>query len=220
MTISRALGLVALVLIAIVVAVLWIDMPLARALARFDMARALFRSKPLGLPILPGISLAVLFLGLAVMVAGRPLPRWLVAGSLAAVALLTSLYVTEDVLKPIFGRVVPSVALRGHVSGFHWLRSGSPYQSFPSGHSVQAASVVAVMWSFYPRLRLVMLAGFAVMAGALMLGQWHFLGDILAGGLVGALAGAAVVGTWRALSGVVARRQGRGPRSGKVRRDA
>lgn len=220
MTFIRALGLVGLALIAIVVAVHWIDVPLARELARFDMARALFRSKPLALPILPGLSLAILLLGLAVLVAGRPLPRWLVAGSLAALALLTSLYVTEEVLKPVFGRVVPSVALRGHVSGFHWLRSGSPYLSFPSGHSVQAASVVAVMWRFYPRLRLLMLAGFAVMAGALMLGQWHYLGDILAGGLVGALAGAGVVGIWHALSGVAARRQRRGPPAGEVRRDA
>lgn len=220
MTLSRALGLVGLVLIAIVVAVRWIDLPLARELAQFDLARALFRSKPLGLPILPGLSLAVLVLGLVVLVTGRPLPRWLVAGSLAAVALLSSLYVTEEFLKPVFGRVIPSVALRGHVSGFHWLRSGSPYQSFPSGHSVQAASVVAVMWGFYPRLRRWMLAACAVLAAALMLGEWHYLGDILAGGLVGTLAGAGVVGIWHGLSRVAEQRQSRSPGTKRSRRDA
>lgn len=201
MSVTRAFGLLALVLLAIVVAVLWVDVPLSQALSHFGFARAVFRSRPLALPVLPVLSFVVLALGVGLKLAGRPLPRWLVAGSLAAVALLASLWLTEEVFKPIFGRVIPSVALRGHESGFHWLRRGAPFQSFPSGHSVQASAIIAVFWGFYPKLRGLMVAGFALIAVALMVGEWHYLGDIIAGGLVGTLGGIAVVRLWGLVRG-------------------
>lgn len=72
--------------------------------------------------------------------------------------------------------------------------------AFPSGHAVQIVSVGSVFLMGYPRYRAAWLALMGIGLVALVLGNWHFVGDVLAGSLVGACAGIATTVLWRSRS--------------------
>ena len=190
------LGCLAL-LVGIVVSVLWIDRPLAEGLAKFGLGLDLFSSDPVKWPVMIYLGYVGVALGAGYVIAGWHRPRWVEAAMLAGLALLLGNLLTHDLLKPIFGRTVPSEYLRTGRHGFHWFHGGSRFEAFPSGHSTQAMAMLSVVWAFYPRLRWLCAVLMAVLAMALMLGQWHFLGDILAGSCVGAMAGVVVLAVWR-----------------------
>jgi hypothetical protein len=50
-------------------------------------------------------------------------------------------------------------------------------------------AVVSILWLNYPRLRVLLALAAALEAFLLVDLQWHFLGDVLAGGFVGMLGG-------------------------------
>ncbi len=187
--------------LATLVSVLWIDRPLALFFAQFHLGHAVFTNPSLTLPVMIVIAWAGVLTGAEFLVARRPMPRWIEAGMLAGIALLASLWLTHEVLKPIFGRSVPSLLIQRGQYGFHWFHHGHPFGSFPSGHTDQAAAILTVAWLYFPRWRWVYLGLLGLLALALMLGQWHFLGDILAGAMVGAGAGALAVRLWRVARG-------------------
>jgi membrane-associated phospholipid phosphatase len=103
----------------------------------------------------------------------------------------------KNELKWIFGRSWPESwknnpsFIRDHVYGFHWFEGGGIYNSFPSGHMTLAAAILSVLWMGYPRWR----AAYGVMAGVAATGlvgsNFHFLGDVVAGGFLGATIGIA-----------------------------
>lgn len=78
--------------------------------------------------------------------------------------------------------------LRDHAYGFHFFHSGVAYQSFPSGHTTVAVAAMTAIWIAFPRLiwrGLAVLVIAAVVIG--LLGEnYHFLGDCIAGGWLGA----------------------------------
>ena len=101
----------------------------------------------------------------------------------------------KDALKYIFGRYWPNTCsnnnlslLHDHAYGFHFFHSGVAYQSFPSGNTTVAVAAMTAVWIAYPRpaLRcLAILVAVAVVIG--LLGEnYHFLGDCIAGGWLGA----------------------------------
>lgn len=199
-TLQRGFLFSLFMLVAITLSVRFIDRPLAEALAETHLARAWLVGPEVQWPVLEVLSYAALVIGVAHLVVGRPLPRWTVAGMLAGLALVVSLALVENVLKPIFGRTVPSVLLKSGRGGFHWFRYGGALQSFPSGHSDQAAAILTVLWHYYPRGRWLYIAAVVLLAIALMLGEWHFLGDIVAGCLVGVWVGVIVQQGWAAVT--------------------
>lgn len=182
---------------AIVVSILWIDRPLARAFAVFRLGHEVFSSSTVTQPVMLALAYAGLALGLGFLATGRRLPRWVEAAMLAGIALLAGLWLTHEVLKPIFGRTLPSYYLRTGRHGFHWFQ-GSARGAFPSGHSVQASAMLTVLWVYYPRWRWLCIVAMAVLAVALMLGQWHYLSDIMAGTGVGVATASAAIGLWHA----------------------
>ena len=189
-------------LAGITASVLWIDLPLARFFAGFGLWHAVFTSAPVKLPVMTILAAVGPLVGLSFLVAGRKLPRWAEAAMLAGIAMLVSQWLTHDLLKPAFGRVVPSIYLETGRHGFYWFHGGLSYGSFPSGHSVEAAAMLAVASAYYPRGQWAYGAMMALLALALMLGQWHYLGDILAGATVGSIIAVGTMSAWRrALSG-------------------
>jgi membrane-associated phospholipid phosphatase len=63
-------------------------------------------------------------------------------------------YLAKVVLKWVFGRVNTRYWLENRQSyEFHWFNSGDGFESFPSGHMLVAATLLAVCWRFYPRFR-------------------------------------------------------------------
>jgi membrane-associated phospholipid phosphatase len=124
-------------------------------------------------------------------------------GETLAIACLVSMcaYVANDhVLKVFFG--VPNTAdvvLHGAAHTFNfWM--GSDNGSFPSGHMVLAGAFAGVFMRLYKasiRLFLVLLL---IAAGLLLVGDWHFLSDIIAGAFLGTSAGVLAGEGWAAHS--------------------
>jgi len=104
----------------------------------------------------------------------------------------------KDQLKFVFGRSWPTSG--GHhrpsligdgTYGFHWLHGGNVYQSFPSGHMGAACALLSVLWLCYPRGRPLLAAAALAIAAGLIGGNYHFLGDVIAGAFVGGSVGLA-----------------------------
>jgi len=104
-----------------------------------------------------------------------------------AIACLTSICaygVNDHVLKIFFGVPSPTEVVHGAIHGFNfWL--GSEGSSFPSGHMVLAGAFAGVFMRFnkasiWPLAALLLLA-----AGLLLVGDWHFPSDVVAGTFFG-----------------------------------
>ncbi len=96
--------------------------------------------------------------------------------------------------KIIFGRTWPETWTKDNLSwisdgveAFHPFSLSNSFHSFPSGHALLTFAFASLFWRFAPQYRLVwFLCMIAVIIG--QLGQnYHYLGDLLAGGLIGTL---------------------------------
>jgi membrane-associated phospholipid phosphatase len=192
----------------IVVSIRYIDRPLARLTAEFHLFQALLNRAPVELPAMIALACLAVLLGGSYLAAGKRLPKWLVAGMLAGFALLWSLCLTEFLLKPLFGRTLPTAYLQNGQYGFHWFHLGNAFGSFPSGHADQATAILSVLWVFYPRWRWGYAGALVLGAFALVLGEWHFLSDIIAGSFIGTVSGVLMMQIWKAVEA-----QNQGPRS-------
>lgn len=185
----------------VLVSVYFVDRPLAQAMAQFDFFQALLARAPVGFPLMKLLAGVAVLVGASYLAAGKAMPKWVEAGMLVGVALVLSLCLTEFVLKPVFGRMHPFDYLQSGQYGFYWFHTGDMFGSFPSGHTDQATSIVSVLWVFYPRGRWFYLGFLTLLASALMIGEWHFLSDIIAGGFIGTAAGVLTMRAWSAIGG-------------------
>jgi len=78
--------------------------------------------------------------------------------------------------------------LHGAQHVFHLL-GGSSRSSFPSGHMVLAGSFAGVFMRFYRNTIVPFSTLLLIAAALLILGDWHFLSDVIAGTFVGVSAG-------------------------------
>ena len=87
------------------------------------------------------------------------------------------------------GRPNPSYFGNG-VYGFFPFHGGQGYASFPSGHTAAATAFAGSLWFLWPQLRwLGILLTLCVVIG-LLGADYHWLSDIIAGGVLGATTGA------------------------------
>jgi membrane-associated phospholipid phosphatase len=119
-----------------------------------------------------------------------------------AIACLTSICaygINDHVLKVFFGVPNPRDVMHGAKHSFNlWI--GSANSSFPSGHMVLAAAFSGVFMrlnkaSVWPLCALLLLA-----AALLLVGDWHFLSDLIAGSFLGLSAGILAGEGWAAHS--------------------
>ncbi|HUZ65060.1 MAG TPA: phosphatase PAP2 family protein [Acetobacteraceae bacterium] len=118
---------------------------------------------------------------------------------LAALSYIVGIAVKNE-LKFVFGRTWPETWVHNNPSfigtgayGFHFFHGGAGWASFPSGHTTAITSVMAVLWLMMPRWR-PLWAGLAVAVAVGLLGMdYHFLGDIIAGGFLGTAVGVGTV---------------------------
>ncbi len=102
----------------------------------------------------------------------------------------------KDMLKIAFGRTWPETFTCGNPSfirdaayGFAPFHGGQGWASFPSGHDMVVFAAAGCLWVLLPRLRtLYMLAAVLVSVG-LLVADFHWLSDIVAGGLFGWIIG-------------------------------
>jgi membrane-associated phospholipid phosphatase len=141
---------------------------------------------------------ALVVAALAAFWGWRPTPR---AWSAIACALSVTIAVTfKDELKDAFGRTWPESWLhtnpsliRDGVYGFTPFHGGEGWASFPSGHTAAIGAVAGVLWWREPERRwlwalLVVLTGIGLVGG-----NFHFLGDVIAGGYLGFACGRATL---------------------------
>jgi membrane-associated phospholipid phosphatase len=132
-------------------------------------------------------SVVVLALVLARLTRGH-LSRLGEALGVACLASICAYEVNDQVLKPFFGVSTPLEVVHGARHGFN-LAMGTAGSSFPSGHMVLAGAFAGAFMRLYPAgTRL--LAGLLLLAAALLVvGDWHFISDVIMGAFIGVSAG-------------------------------
>jgi membrane-associated phospholipid phosphatase len=192
-----ARSLIALLLCATMVTFCYfvVDQPVAFYVHQHNFARdAVLNWLTYPPPILQTLVPAVL-VGLMVRRAWGPFRRWERALLAASVGLVLADQFRET-LAYGFGRYWPETWVHDNPSligsgayGFHPFHSGAAYGSFPSGHTARTLAVAAVIWIVYPRWRWASVAAsMAVIVGLLGM-NYHFVGDVIAGGFVGGIVG-------------------------------
>lgn len=106
----------------------------------------------------------------------------LVLGSTSAIA---SFAANDLLLKPLFGRKNVGDFLYDQSHYGFSLFHGNWASSFPSGHMAIVAAFVSVMCHYFPRHRLAYVIFAAFSGFVLLLGEWHFVSDLIAGAFFG-----------------------------------
>jgi membrane-associated phospholipid phosphatase len=173
----------------VAVSIAFLDRPLAELAAGQELHLR-------GLSLLTSVPGAMVPAALAVpFIATFATPRlrapqlWAILTRLAASVIWTAAAI-ELILKRIFGRLPPPAWIQGHAFGFHWFNGNdAQFGSFPSGEAGITMAAISVLWLNYPRMRLLLALAAGVEAFLLVDLQWHYLGDVVGGGLVGTLGG-------------------------------
>ncbi|HET6421829.1 MAG TPA: phosphatase PAP2 family protein [Geobacteraceae bacterium] len=95
-------------------------------------------------------------------------------------------FLLKSFLKDLFGKVTTRAWLKQkYLYGFHWLDGGSDFSGFPSGHMLLFMVLALGVIRFYPRFRSASIGFLLLLAVALIVTDYHFLSDIIAGALLG-----------------------------------
>jgi PAP2 superfamily len=138
-------------------------------------------------------SAVVLGLILARLMRGH-LSRLAEAFGLACLASICAYGVNDQVLKPFFGVRVPAAVVHGARHAFFAMSFVDG--SFPSGHMVLAGAFAGVFMRLY-RVSIGPLAALLLAAAVLLVvGDWHFVSDVIAGTFVGLSAGFLAAEVW------------------------
>jgi len=190
-------SLLALSLGSVVVALCYffIDPPVARAVHGRDHSLDwLLKALTLPPPVIEAWVPAVL-VALALRRAFGPLTRWERTLLAASVAVVLADQFRES-LSMVFGRSWPetwiddnSSLIRDGDSAFHFFDSGAGGSSFPSGHTARMAALVAPFWLAYRWTRPVGVLVVLLTAVGLVGMNYHYVGDVVAGGLIGFVVG-------------------------------
>ena len=82
----------------------------------------------------------------------------------------------------------PSLIANG-VYGFHPFHFGIAYDAFPSGHAAVICSVTVILWLGHPRWRWWYAMVCLCLCAALVGLNYHFVGDVIAGAVLGCVTG-------------------------------
>ena len=116
---------------------------------------------------------------------------------LACLSSICAYAINDGTLKFIFGVPNPTAMLDGARHSFHFLK-GSPSCGFPSGHMVLAGAFAGVFMRLYRR-SILPLSGLLLVAVVLLIvGDWHFISDVIAGTFLGVSAGLLAGEVWLA----------------------
>jgi membrane-associated phospholipid phosphatase len=104
---------------------------------------------------------------------------------LGSASAIIAFFLNDLLLKPIFGRGDVDVFLYypSHY-GFAPFHGGWGY-SFPSGHMAIVTAFTSVTWRYFPRGYPFYIAFVGITAVVLLVGEWHFVSDLIAGAFWG-----------------------------------
>jgi membrane-associated phospholipid phosphatase len=139
-------------------------------------------------------SAVVLALILARLMRGH-ISRFAEILAIACLASICAYGINDQVLKPFFGVRPPSAVVHGGRHSFNFLM-GLPGSSFPSGHMVLVGAFAGVFMRLYRASVPPLSALLLIAAVLLVLGDWHFLSDVIAGAFLGVSAGILAAEGW------------------------
>jgi len=176
------------ILASIYACISWLDAPIAFYFLKYASPLSGL-GRAFGSTILVSAEITlIVFLSLARILRGI-LPLYAKALFIACCASVSAYAANDFVLKLIFARQTPLEFLRqpdSHV--FHFFQ-GSQYSSFSSGHMVMASAFAFAIIRLYPRTWPPLTALLFLGAILLVIGDFHFLSDVVAGAFVGGTAG-------------------------------
>ena len=114
--------------------------------------------------------------------------HWVRALAVLSVSVSLTFFVKTN-LQFLFGRLGPryvdsNVLLfvrNPRLYGFHWLHNGG----FPSGHMAMLSAGLMALTLFYPKLKWLMVLLLFIMAGTLLILNYHFVSDLIFGTYLG-----------------------------------
>jgi len=192
---SRSISALILGGIAVVVCYFFIDRPLAWFVHNHRFYPDDFLLWP------PLVSDWLTYLAIVSIVSVVAWRLWRPGGQLQTLLLAISVNLAatagiKNVLKWAFGRSWPETWINNNPSlianrvyGFHPFHSGRAYQSFPSGHAAATFAVISILWLSRPRWRWLYAAVSGIVCIALVGLNYHFVGDVIAGAMLGSVTG-------------------------------
>lgn len=200
---SRSTGLIWLLclllcLVVVAVAFVYLDVPIARRVYGTLGPTERLAKGLTSAVLLSGEAVVALTLIIIRITRGRLSPL----GEAAALACLTSICaysINDSALKFFFGVPNPGAVIHGARHTFHLL-SGSSISSFPSGHMVLCGAFAGVFMRLFRRSLLLFSALLFIGAALLIVGDWHFVSDVVAGTFLGVSAGLLAGEVWAAHS--------------------
>jgi membrane-associated phospholipid phosphatase len=95
-------------------------------------------------------------------------------------------FLAKALFKIIFGRVNTRYwLLDPDLYGFYWFQRRTGCDGFPSGHMVVMVTLFAALYRFHPKSRPACIALSIMLATALVLTNYHFVSDVIAGAYLG-----------------------------------
>jgi membrane-associated phospholipid phosphatase len=106
-------------------------------------------------------------------------------------------FMLKAIIKYVFGRTNTRLWLvNPELYGLHWFDGGGQYASFPSGHMAVFTAMMLAMCRQVPQLRRACMGFLLCLTLALIVTEYHFLSDVIAGVYLGMVVD---VLTWRGL---------------------
>ena len=121
--------------------------------------------------------------------------KWAARVALAFAAVAASGLIT-NVLKFILGRYRPDALNDSDLWGFAFFKTEYAANSFPSGHATTAGAIAGVLILIWPRAWPAWLLIGAAIASTRIFTLSHYLSDVLAGFLLGAMTAAVLRSIW------------------------
>lgn len=146
-----------------------------------------------------GVEAAVALALVMVRITRGHLSAFREATVLACLTSICAYAINDSTLKFLFGVPNTLSVLHGTRHAFNFLK-GSSASSFPSGHMVLSGAFAGVFMRLYRSTILPLLFLLLFAAGLLVVGDWHFVSDVIAGAFVGITAGLLAGEVWLAHS--------------------
>ena len=184
--------------LAVALAFVYLDVPIAhRVYGLLRSPESL--EKGFASAVLLGIEAAVALALVCIRITRGHLSRFGEATALACLTSICAFAINDSILKLYFGVPNPVAVLHGTRHAFDLL-AGSSNSSFPSGHMVLAGAFAGVFMRLYRTSILPFSALLLIAAVLLIVGDWHFVSDVIAGTFLGISAGLLAGEVWLAHS--------------------
>ncbi len=150
-----------------------------------------------GAAVLLTLESAVLLSLILARVTRGHLSRFRETLAIACLASICAYGINDQVLKPLFGVQAPAAVIHGARHAFDFAM-GFAGSSFPSGHMVLAGAFAGVFMRLYRASIWPLAALLLISATLLIVGDWHFISDVIAGTFLGVSAGILAAEGWLA----------------------